>query len=437
MKKLFNKNIDAVVTFFYPVAAGIETNMLETYSVLVQKGWAVNVHTTQSTLTQKNVLPAKNSIRGIAINRYPKQLLGFFPSLQWQTGNIIAIHNFDIFPHVFILSKALIRKLLGLPTPFIFLTPHGGFTPDWDSFSKVPAFIKKLYHRTLGTWLINVSVDQVRAVSEWEKQQIIAYGVNPKIITVISNGMEKEAYERNSKNVSSEIQKQVKSWGTYLLQIGRIYPIKNYETTIRALTQLPKHINFVIVGPTADHKYLKLLKLLIEKHKLTHRVFFAGVIRGSNKYYVIKNARLMIHMARWESFCNAVHEGMSQGLPVIVANNTALPLLVKNKVNGFCVSTFDSKTLAQKINYVLRNYNTREIKEMRETNRQFGLKRSWSEVATQIETLLLRLVAKKNQCLPSLRGSASGGDEAISTPKRLLRYTPACRQTGHFTRNDN
>ena len=427
MKKLFNKNIDAVVTFFYPVAAGIETNMLETYSVLVQKGWAINVHTSQSTLTQKNVLPAKNSIRGITINRYPKQLLGFFPGLNWQAENIIALHNFDIFPHVFILSKALIRKLLGLPTPFIFLTPHGGFTPDWHSFSKLSAFIKKLYHRTLGTWLINVSVDQVRAVSQWEKQQIITYGVHPQIITVISNGMEKEAYERDSKYVSDGIKKHVKSWGTYLLQIGRIYPIKNYETTIRALTKLPSHVNFVIIGPIANHKYLKSLKSLIAKNNLKSRVFFAGVIRGTDKYYVIKNARLMVHMARWESFCNAVHEGMSQGLPVIVANNTALPLLVKNKVNGFCVSTIDSKTLAQKINYILQNYNMREIKKMRETNRQFGLKHSWSEVAHQIETLLLRLVRKKNQCLSSLRGSASGGDEAISTPKRLLRYA----------RNDN
>ena len=35
------KHIDVITKYFVPVVAGIETNILETYSVLVQKGWKV------------------------------------------------------------------------------------------------------------------------------------------------------------------------------------------------------------------------------------------------------------------------------------------------------------------------------------------------------------------------------------------------------------
>ncbi len=52
---------------------------------------------------------------------------------------------------------------------------------------------------------------------------------------------------------------------------------------------------------------------------------------------------MMVHMAIWESFCNVVHEGMSQGLVCIVADNTALPYLIKNGVHGWCVPTRDEK----------------------------------------------------------------------------------------------
>ena len=41
------KKIHVITKYFYPVAAGIETNILETYSVLVKKGWDVTVHTSK------------------------------------------------------------------------------------------------------------------------------------------------------------------------------------------------------------------------------------------------------------------------------------------------------------------------------------------------------------------------------------------------------
>lgn len=389
------KNIDIIVKYFHPVTAGIETNIGETYSVLARKGWDVTIHTSKDTLTEKNILKAKEEIRGLHVVRYAFERFGYFPKLDWSTDGIIALHNFDIFPHLRILTHVLKLKLKGKKNFKLVLTPHGGFTPEWRVFTPAQKLIKKTYHKTLGAFLINSTVDVVRAVSEWERDEIISYGVKKSIVTVIPNGVEREAYADVEKDASNEIKKQVASWGKYLLQVGRVYPIKNYETTIKALPFIDKNINYVIVGPE-DHvlgkdEYKKSLLRLAKELGVEKRVIFAGVFKGVDKYYVIKKAQMMVHMALWESFCNVVHEGLSQGLVCIVANNTALPYLIKNNVNGYCVETKDFKKVAEKVNYVLTNKTKKIITEMEKRNKEYGLENSWEKVATEVDLLYKNL----------------------------------------------
>lgn len=386
------KKIDVIVKYFYPIAAGIETNVLETYSILAMKGWDVTIHTSRDTYLEKDILPKEEIIRGLKVKRYSYHWYSFLPQVGWDGEGLVCLHNFNVVPHFFIMAYSLMRKVLGKKKYALVLTPHGGFNPEWSIFSKPVAFVKKLYHYTLGTLLINLVVDKMRAVSEWERQEIVKKGVHSNKVVTISNGLESVAYMDIDKLASAYIKKKVKSFGRYIIQIGRIYSIKNYETTIKALVRVPNDLKYIIVGPVQDDDgYFKSLKNLIKKLKLGKRVIFMGVIRGIDKYYLIKYAQMMVHMAKWESFCNVVHEGMSQGLPCIVADNTALPLLIKDKVNGFCVETYNDKTVSEKINYILENYDSPEIQKIRERNRKFGLEESWTNVALKMDKLYLFL----------------------------------------------
>lgn len=379
------KNIHIIVKYFYPVAAGIETNILETYSVLVKRGWDVTIHTSKDTLTEKNVLKDFEVIRGLKVIRYPYGRFSYWPRINWDKAGIVCLHNFNVIPHFFIMVYALYRKLLGKKPVALTLTPHGGFNPEWSIFPKFVAWIKQLYHFTIGTFFINLAIDGVRAVSVWEKREIIKKGVRPELVATISNGMEHEAYMDVDALASADIKAKVKSFGRYIIQIGRIYSIKNNETTILSLLNIPKDIKLILAGPVGDELYKKSLIRLIEKHKLTDRVVFLGVIRGIDKYYFIKHAQMMVHMAHWESFCNVVHEAMSQGLVCIVANNTALPLLIKDGVNGYCVETTNYKAVSDKITYVLDPKNRVQMQKISGTNREFGLKESWTSVAGTME----------------------------------------------------
>lgn len=251
-------------------------------------------------------------------------------------------------------------------------------------FRPVQRVIKYIYHYTLGVMLINLVVDGVRAVSEWEKKEMIKKGISPARIAVIDNGIEDEAYLNVEALASDEIKAKASQFGDYFIQIGRVYPIKNYETVIKAMPKMPEKLSFVIVGPISDVAYHKKLQKLALDLGLDRRVIFAGVIRGVDKYYLIKKAQMMVHMALWESFCNAVHEGMSQGLPCVVANNTALPLLIEDGKNGYCVTTKDSDMVADRVRHIYEHPASDEITEMREVNRVQGLANSWRAVAQRM-----------------------------------------------------
>lgn len=373
--------ISVITKYFYPVAAGIETNIIETYAVLVERGFDVTIFTSNGTLTEKNVLPAEETIRGIKVRRYPLSQFYPTPPVDFANSDVVALHNFNLIPHFIVLLRTIILKIIGKKNYRLYITPHGGFNPEWSIFPKLQKTIKSFAHYTIGVFLINYATDGVRAVSEWEKEEMIKKGLPPKIITVIDNGIEDQAYEDVEATASDEIKKRIAEAGDYIIQIGRIYKIKNYETVIKALPFIPQNLKFLIVGPVGDNAYLQELKNLADSLGVGNRVVFFGVIRGSDKYYLIKHARMMVHMALWESFCNVVHEGLSQGLICIVADNTALPLLIKNEVNGYCLPTKDEMAVAEKISFVEQHMDDEELVQMRARNREFGLKNSWRDVA--------------------------------------------------------
>ncbi len=389
--------LDVIVKYFYPVAAGIEVNIMETYTVLAKKGWDITIHTTDYDYTKKERLPRYDEIRGLKVVRYPLKWPCFIPKPDYKNANLICIHNFDILPHFLILLKVFWQKITGQKKYALVITPHGGFNPEWRVFSKAEALVKRIYSYTLGTLFINLAANAVRAVSDWEKAEMINKGINKKLISVIVNGVEHEAFADLEKHTGNEVKEKVKSWGKYLLQIGRIYPIKNYETVIKALKEIPQDINYVIVGPEADQEYKNYLIKLAKELGVEKRLIFAGIFRGLDKFYIIKHAKIMVHMAIWESFCNVVHEALSQGTPVVAADNTALTYLIKNNENGFLAETKNYKQVAEKINFILNPKNSDLIQKMSQKNSEGAKEETWENTAKKMHELYSLLVEKANE----------------------------------------
>ena len=260
--------------------------------------------------------------------------------------------------------------------------------PTWKALPKM------ILHRTLGAMLINLTADGVRAVSKWEYGELIKSGIRENLIKLIGNGTQKEAFQNNEKLASKTFTDKIISLKPFIIQIGRIHPIKNYETAIKALKKLPKSIKFIIIGSVENQEYMDKLKSLITELDLRGRVIFLNSLSEAEKYFAIKNAEAMVHMAKHEGYCNAVHEGMSQGLVCVVSNKTALPYLVKDKVNGYCLNSQDYEALAKKIKYVLENKNSKIIKTIQQENVRFAESHSWENVAKEVEKFYLNILNK-------------------------------------------
>ena len=387
--------IDVVTKYFYPVAGGIEVNTHRVYKTLAKSGWKVTVHTSRNNLTKFGVLPKKEFVDGMEVRRYDcvSDIVGYTPIIDWNNTNIVALHNFNIF-NFRILIKVLWLKLSNRKKFSLILTPHGGFNPEWSTFPIVNRAVKYLLQQFLGRLLINSTVDWIRAVSFWEAQEMIKKGVDSKKIKVILNGLEDEAYLDNEKLASKNIKQKASEYGTYILQIGRIHPIKNFETVIRTLPLINNSVKFVIVGEVGDETYLQEIKTLAKKLDVYNRVIFGGVVRGVDKYYLIRKSKMMVHMAIWESFCNVINEALSQGTICIAANNTALKFLL-NKSNGFLVPTKNIKKLAETINFVLKNEKSHKLKIMRRTAMKNARLLNWSGVGLQIEKEMLTYTNEK------------------------------------------
>lgn len=382
--------VHVITKYFYPVAAGIETNILETYSKLANI-WDITIHTSADEYLRKNSLPRSARLRALNIKRYlfKGEVTGYLASIDYKTADIVALHNFNIFFwRYFVL--ALYHRLIGTKKYRLIVTPHGGFTPEWSMFPALTRLGKYVYHRIFGSLFINYLADETRCVSLWERAEMIKMGVHKGRITTITNGLEDEAFMDVNKLASLKTKQFVKQLGTYIIQVGRIYPIKNYETMIRALPLIPE-VKYLIVGQVEKSaqfaNYKDDLINLAKQLGVADRLIFGGVVRGVDKYYLIKHSKLMVHMAIWESFCNVVHEGMSQGKVCIVANNTALPLLIKDGVNGYTVATKDSAVLADKINLCLSPKHKKIIQKIESHNQMVGQNDSWANVAQKMYEL--------------------------------------------------
>jgi len=179
------------------------------------------------------------------------------------------------------------------------------------------------------------------------------------------------------------------------LQIGRVHEIKNHQTTIKALAALPKDINYVITGPIHDDKYKQELDKLIKSLGLEEQVIFSGIIKGAEKYYLVKNALAMVHMALWECYCGVVLEAMSQRTICVVSEDSAFPYIHNNKFNGYNLKAKDYQGVAEAINNIIVNPDSMEHQVIKQRNFDYANKHSWDMMVERLKCFYLGCINKQ------------------------------------------
>jgi len=129
-----------------------------------------------------------------------------------------------------------------------------------------------------------------------------------------------------------------------ILSVGRISPIKDYETLIEAANILVnkqgrRDLQFVIVGNVliaSDQGYFEHLQEMVAAYGLTDHLSFVGAVphREMPTYY--QKCDVLVNLCPTGGLDKAVLEGMACEKPVIVRNKAFVPLLGKWKKDLLC-----------------------------------------------------------------------------------------------------
>lgn len=158
-----------------------------------------------------------------------------------------------------------------------------------------------------------------------------SFCLTSKKVKVLGHGIKVSEFVRPKINSQKpEIQREEFK----IITIGRISPIKDYETLIKAIEFLDKEFKrddkrllVEIIGrpiTEKDNRYFLELQNIVKQKGLEKIIEFKGAVPNKEIVSYLSQADLFAHMSRTGSLDKAVLEAMAVGLPIISSNKAVI-----------------------------------------------------------------------------------------------------------------
>src|SRR3989344_4269812 len=259
------------LTNFSAGICGVWQRVKQESELLSKRSHNILVVSSNATKGNNEIAPEKERVNGFNIIRKPYIKIGGESFMFWNfekealdfKPDVIVAHSYR-HPHT---TKAIkIAKKLkkqGINTK-VFLVTHAPFERERGLINNLIVY---LYDLLVGRNTLN-NFDKILTITKWEIPYLDKLGVKKEKIRYMPNGIPKEFFE---------LKKQTKEENKILF-LGRVSPIKNIETLIKAFSKISdKKIMLEIVGP-AEEGYKQILSLLIDKLNIKNRIIFSQPI---------------------------------------------------------------------------------------------------------------------------------------------------------------
>lgn len=223
----------------------------------------------------------------------------------------------------------------------IVLSTHGCLDPH--------AFSHRAWKKKLALALYQrkdlEAVDCFHAASELEAESIRKTGLRQPI-AVIPNGIEipaaadkgegiKDKGEMGERSLTSDLRpltSSPRSGFRYALFIGRLHPIKNLPTLLRAWADVrPEGWVLRLAGADeVDHR--AELEALAKELGISERVEFLGPKYGKDKEELFRSSELAFLVSHSENFGIAAAEALGWGMPVVASKSTPWACLEEENI---------------------------------------------------------------------------------------------------------
>ena len=173
-------------------------------------------------------------------------------------------------------------------------------------------------------------------------------GIQVKNAIIIGNPVLKEVSPLEDIILDTKRKDYSKGSVFKILAVGRLHPVKDYMTLLKALRLVlstHRNVKLYIVGDGPD----KLnLEAFVRENRMINNVVFVGFVNELKDYYNM--ADLFVSTSITEGFGNVIVEALSHGLYVFASNSKGGVLDILNDTNGKLFHVGDFVTLK---NYVI------------------------------------------------------------------------------------
>jgi galacturonosyltransferase len=164
---------------------------------------------------------------------------------------------------------------------------------------------------------------KIFAISNWELPYLQKLGA--KEIAYVPNAIPDEMFQKAN----------IHSKNRTILFLGRIAPIKDLPTLLRAMTATEYQNKLTIAGPF-DKDYRDYLVRMMDDLGIQEQTCFTGSIDNlKDKIQLIKEHDLFILPSKREGMPQALLEAMALGRICISSNNQGAKEIIEDGINGF------------------------------------------------------------------------------------------------------
>ncbi|HBP51147.1 MAG: glycosyl transferase, group 1 [Candidatus Shapirobacteria bacterium GW2011_GWE1_38_10] len=218
----------------------------------------------------------------------------------------------------------------------------------------------------------------------WRDYILNKYNFNPKKIITTYEAVDPKFLQKSSKPQSLK-----SNPSNYILYTGNLYPHKNIDIVLKALTKLPS-IKLKII--CARSVFTKTIEKQVSHYRLQKQVEFLGFVPDSKFSQIYRQALALVHPSFWEGFSLTGLEAMSLNCPVIAAKSSCLPEIYGNSALFF--DPKDSTTLIDQI-LLLQKSDTLRHKLIKLGHLQVA-KYSWTKTAKGTLSFYEKIIHEKS-----------------------------------------
>jgi glycosyltransferase involved in cell wall biosynthesis len=317
------------VAFLIPTLdriSGAERQVILLAGSLVKRQWRVSVIALSGTGgdTAGELHNAGATFMSLGMRKGLADPRGWFRFNRWlnrQRPDIVHAH----LPHAAWLAR-LSRP--AAPTRVLLDSIHSSFTGS---------FGRKLGYR-LTKWLPDaVTCVSPSAALPWRSSEMVL----AQNLTVIPNGVDTKLWKPD-RAVRKKMRDILGLRDEFLwFAAGRLDPVKDYPTLLRAMIRLPRSARLVIAGSGPLEMELRHLASDLS---LDERVSFLGFVPDVLPW--MQAADGFVLTSRWEGLPIALLEASSCALPAVATNVPGITDVITDSQNGILVRECDSRDLA-------------------------------------------------------------------------------------------